>query len=80
MAIHSFELLFDAPRKEPLQRPARAHIMLTQYTKQDDRIIVSAECVTVSEVEEAANRLKKDMDRAVAEAKRKFPHRQGGIA
>ncbi len=80
MAIHPFQLLFDQQRTKPFPDSARARIALSTYTTQDERIIVSAgDCRTVGEVEAAVDRLKKDLDRVLAEARRKFPKKQGGV-
>ena len=72
MAIHPFELLFDPPRKKPLPDSARAHVALSFYTQDNDRILVSPECRTERELEMAINGLKKDLDRVLAQARRRF--------
>ena len=79
MPIHPFELLFDPPRAKPLPDTARAQIAVDFHSTEDGRVILSpGECRTVTEVEEAINYLKKDLDRILAEARRKFPSKQGG--
>jgi len=78
MADHPFELLFDPPRTKPLPDNARAHIALSCHCTEAQRIIMSGECRTVREVKEAVDYLKKDLDRVLAEARRKFPPIQGG--
>jgi hypothetical protein len=41
----------------------------------DGTRLLSAQCVTVSEIEEQAKHLKRMIDRAVVTAKRKLPHK-----
>lgn len=72
MAIRWFTLLFDPPRTDPPQDSARAHIALGSCLREKEQILVSPECRTAGEVEAAASRLKADLDRVVAEARRKF--------
>ena len=72
MAIHRFELLFDPARKKPLPDSARAHVVLSVYAQENDHILVSPECRTERELEMAINDLKKDLDRVLAEARRRF--------
>ena len=72
MAIHRFELLFEPPRKKPLPDSARAHVALSFYGRENDRILVSPECRTERELEGAINNLKKDLDRVLTQARRKF--------
>lgn len=72
MAIRWFTLLFDPPRTDPLPDSARAHIALGSCLHEKGEILVSPECRTAGEVEAAASRLKADLDRVVAEARRKF--------
>lgn len=78
MAMRPFELLFNPPQTKPLPDTARAHIALSSYSTEDDRLLLWGECRTVAEVEEAIKYLKKDLDRILAEARRKFPQSQGG--
>ena len=79
MAVHPFELLFEPPRTSPHPDTARAQIALSSYSEEGERILVSpGECRTVREVEDAVKDLKKDLDRILAEARRKFPPIQGG--
>lgn len=78
MAVNVFQLLFDPPQTKPLPDNARAHIALSCYSMEDDRILLWGECRTVSEVEEAIKALKKDLNRILREARRKFPRQQGG--
>lgn len=79
MPIHPFELLFDPPRSKPPPDSARGQIAVSAHSTENGRMIVShGDCRTVTEVEEAVNYLKKDLDRILAEAHRKFPQRQGG--
>jgi len=72
MAVYPFELLFDAPRVRPLPHPGRAHIALSCYSTENDHICLSCECRTVAEVEHEVKRLKKDLDRVLAQARRNF--------
>lgn len=73
MQMRPFELLFDPPRTRPLPDSARAHIALSFWSKnKDQRILVSPECRTEREVREAVDYLKEDLDRVLAEARRRF--------
>lgn len=78
MADHPFELLFDPSRTKPHPDTAHGHIALSSYSTEGQRVIVSGDCRTVREVKEAVDYLKKDLDRVLAEAHRKFPPIQGG--
>ncbi|MCK4626075.1 MAG: hypothetical protein KAV00_12235 [Phycisphaerae bacterium] len=79
MASSIFELLFDPPQTKPLPDSARAHIALSAYSRgEGDRVLLWGECRTVTEVEDAVKYLKKDLDRVLAKARRKFPPMQGG--
>jgi len=72
MAMRWFTLLFDQPRTDPFPDSARAHIALGSCAHTKEGILVSPECRTAREVEVAASHLKADLDRVVAEARRKF--------
>jgi len=78
MAVYPFKLLFDPPRTKPLPDTARARIALGVWSTESEGPIVYPECRTVHEVKEAVDYLKKDLDRVLAEARRKFPSMQGG--
>jgi hypothetical protein len=53
----------------------RAWIILGDHdTDKDGDLLLSANCVTASQVEEAAQYLKNQLDEIVSKAKRKFPH------
>jgi uncharacterized small protein (DUF1192 family) len=80
VAAHIFELLFNPPQTKPHPAPARSHIALSFYSVEKDRILLWGECLTVAEIQGAAKALKADLDRIVAEARRKFPKWQGGSA
>ena len=52
----------------------RAWIILGEHdTDKDEDRLLSANCVTSSQIEEAAQYLKKQLDKIVSSAKRKFP-------
>ncbi len=72
MAIRTFQLLFEPSRTGPLPDSARARIALGACSRDKDAILVSAECRTAKEIEEAVNELKEDLDRVLAEARQKF--------
>jgi hypothetical protein len=73
MKIRPFELLFHPPRTRPHPDSARAHIALSSWTvDKDQRILVSPECRTEREVREAVYYLKEDLDRVLAQARRRF--------
>ena len=73
MAIHPFELLFDPPCTKPLPDSARAHIALSSWSVDKDKhILVSPECRTEGEVRAAVDNLKEDLDRVLAQARRRF--------
>ena len=73
MTSRRFGLLFEPPRTQPLPDSARAHIVVNFWSKdKKGNILVSSECRTLREVEESVNNLKTNLDRVLAQARRKF--------
>ena len=56
----------------------RAWIILGDHAIDNGKHLLSADCATVAEVEEAAQYLKKQLDEIVSSAKQKFPKEHKG--
>lgn len=68
----SLDLEFGKPSKNDLPGPTNAYIYVKTYSCEKDQIFITPDCVTLRELDEQIDRLKKELEEIRKKAKQKF--------